>query len=153
MDIKIDKSHSKNFPTSRSNESIEDYLEAILVLSHERPVVRSVDIAEGLGFKKPSVSIAMKKLRELKYITVSKEGYIYLTESGKQIADDMYERHIFITNWLVSLGVNHETARIDACRIEHVLSKESFDALKSHAKANHSEAYNKTIKMIDENSR
>lgn len=115
------------------NESAENYLETILQLSKVRPVVRSVDIAEELGFKKSSVSVAMKNLREKEHITVTKEGFIYLTESGKAIAEMIYERHELLTNWLTQLGVPAEIAADDACRIEHVLSKESFEAIKKHA--------------------
>lgn len=114
------------------NESAENYLETILVLSKSRPVVRSVDIAEELGFKKSSVSVAMKNLREKKHITVTKEGYIYLTETGREIAEMIYERHEFLTSWLVKLGVDADIAAEDACRIEHVISKESFHAIKEH---------------------
>ena len=114
------------------NESAENYLETILILSKEKPVVRSVDIAEELGFKKSSVSVAMKNLRIREHITVTKEGFIYLTESGKEIAEMIYERHELLSNWLVKLGVNKEIAAEDACRIEHVISKESFDAIKKY---------------------
>ena len=114
------------------NESAENYLETILMLSKTRPVVRSVDIAQELGFKKSSVSVAMKHLREQQHITVTKEGFIYLTESGKEIAEMIYERHEFLTKWLVSMGVDQTTAEEDACRIEHVISKESFNAIKKH---------------------
>ena len=113
-----------------SNESSEDYLEAILILSKTKPVVRSVDIADEMGFKKSSISVAMKNLRERGLITVTPEGYIYLTESGTAIADSVYERHQFFTDWLTSIGVSAQTARADACRIEHVLSHESFQAIK-----------------------
>lgn len=116
------------------NESAEDYLETILILSKCRPVVRSVDIAEEMGFKKPSVSVAMKNLREKNHITVTKEGFIYLTPSGKEIAEMIYERHELLTKWLVKLGVDEKTAAADACRIEHDISKESFEAIKNHIK-------------------
>lgn len=116
------------------NESAENYLETILILSKKNPVVRSVDIAEELGFKKSSVSVAMKNLREKENITVTKEGYIYLTESGRAIAEMIYERHEFLTNWLTSLGVDEHIAAEDACRIEHVISPESFAAIKSYVK-------------------
>lgn len=116
------------------NESAENYLETILILSKKNPVVRSVDIAEELGFKKSSVSVAMKNLREKQNITVTKEGYIYLTESGRAIAEMIYERHEFLTNWLTSLGVDAKIAAEDACRIEHVISPESFQAIKSYVK-------------------
>ena len=116
------------------NESAENYLETILMLSNKLPVVRSVDVANELGFKKSSVSVAMKNLREKEHITVSKEGYIALTESGKDIAEMIYERHELLTGWLIRLGVSPETASEDACRIEHVISSESFNAIKKHAK-------------------
>ena len=114
------------------NESAENYLETILVLSRKLPVVRSVDIATELDFKKPSVSVAMKKLRENGHITVSPEGYITLTASGKEIAERIYERHTLLSSWLERLGVDPETAAEDACRIEHVISAESFEAIKKH---------------------
>lgn len=116
----------------KSNESSENYLETILLLSRKKPVVRSVDIAEELGFKKSSVSVAMKNLRERNHITVTKEGYIYLTDAGREIAEMIYERHEFLSAWLIRLGVNPEIASEDACRIEHVISKESFQAIKSY---------------------
>ena len=110
----------------------ENYLETILVLSKRLPVVRSVDVATELGFKKSSVSIAMKNLRQQQHITVTDAGYIYLTDSGREIAEMIYERHQLISNWLVKLGVPEEIATEDACRMEHVISKESFEALKKH---------------------
>ncbi len=116
------------------NESAENYLETILVLSKKLPVVRSVDIANELNFKKSSVSIAMKNLREKQHITVTDAGYIYLTDEGKQIAEMILERHELISAILVKLGVDEETASEDACRIEHVISKESFDAVRKYAK-------------------
>ena len=114
------------------NESAENYLETILILSKKLPVVRSVDIANELGFKKYSVSVAMKNLREKKHITVTDAGFIYLTDSGREIAEMIYERHELISSCLVKLGVSEKTAAEDACRIEHVISRESFDALKQH---------------------
>ncbi len=116
------------------NESAENYLETILMLSKKLPVVRSVDIANELGFKKSSVSIAMKNLREKEHITVTDAGFIYLTESGKAIAEMIYERHELITSWLTSLGVPAEIAAEDACKMEHVISRESFEAIKKHVK-------------------
>lgn len=116
------------------NESAENYLETILVLSKQLPVVRSVDVANELGFKKSSVSVAMKNLREKNHITVTKAGFIYLTDSGRAIAEMIYERHQLISSCLMKLGVSEKTAVEDACRIEHVISKESFDALKNHIK-------------------
>ncbi len=113
------------------NESAENYLETILRLSKKLPVVRSVDIANELGFKKSSVSIAMKNLREKNHITVTDAGFIYLTDSGKEIADMIYERHEFLFSWLTKLGVSEEIASEDACKMEHVLSSESFEAIKN----------------------
>lgn len=112
------------------SESVENYLETILVLGKSLPVVRAVDIAEELGYKKPSVSVAMKNLRENNHITVTKEGYIYLTDSGREIAEMIYERHNMLSSWLERLGVDKKVAEADACRIEHVISKESFEAIK-----------------------
>ena len=116
-----------------TNESAENYLETILMLSKVRPVVRSVDIAEELGYKKSSISVAMKNLREKEQITVTKEGFIYLTDSGREIAEMIYERHELLTKWLTSLGVDETIASEDACKIEHAISKESFEAIKQHA--------------------
>ena len=116
----------------QNNESAENYLETILILSKKLPVVRSVDIANKLGFKKSSVSIAMKNLREKEHITVTDAGFIYLTDSGKEIADMIFERHEIISKFLINLGVPDEIAVEDACRIEHVISAESFAALKKH---------------------
>ena len=118
-----------------TNESAENYLETILMLSKVRPVVRSVDIAEELGYKKSSISVAMKNLREKEHITVTKEGFIYLTDSGKAIAEMIFERHELLTKWLISLGVDEAIASEDACKIEHVLSSESFEAIKKHAES------------------
>ena len=112
------------------NESAENYLETILILSKSLPVVRSVDVAAELNFKKSSVSVAMKHLREKNHITVTDAGYIYLTDEGRKIAEMIYERHEFLTDWLTSLGVASHTAGEDACKIEHVISSESFDAIK-----------------------
>jgi len=112
------------------NESAENYLETILMLSKQLPVVRSVDIANELGFKKSSVSIAMKNLRENQHITVSAAGFISLTDSGRQIAEMIFERHELISNWLMRIGVSEKTALEDACKMEHVISQESFEAIK-----------------------
>ena len=117
------------------NESAENYLETILILSKKLPVVRSVDIANELGFTKPSVSVAMKNLREQECITMGEDGLISLTEKGRKIAESVYERHTLFTQWLVSLGVDAATAAQDACRIEHVLSKETFEAIKRHVES------------------
>lgn len=118
----------------KTNESSENYLETILMLSKKNPQVRSIDIAVELGYKKPSVSVAMKHLREKNHIVVSKEGYITLTESGRAIAEMIFERHELLSSWLMQLGVPEEIAMDDACRIEHVISPESFEAIKKHTK-------------------
>ena len=116
------------------NESAENYLETILILSKQLPVVRSVDIANELGFKKSSVSVAMKHLREKEHIVVDGSGFITLTPSGREIAEMIYERHEMISSWLMRLGVPKEIALEDACKIEHVISKESFEAIKDQIK-------------------
>lgn len=114
-----------------NSESAENYLETILLLSRKLPVVRSVDIANELGFKKSSVSIAMKNLREREHIKVTDAGFIYLTDTGREIAEMIYERHEMISSWLIRLGVPEAIATEDACKMEHVISRETFDALKT----------------------
>jgi Mn-dependent DtxR family transcriptional regulator len=114
----------------KSNESVEDYLETILILSKRLPVVRSVDIANELNYKKSSISVAMKHLRELSYIAVSEQGFIVLTDSGRKLAEMIYERHQLLSDWLIRLGVDPKVAVEDACRIEHDISPESFEAIK-----------------------
>ncbi|RHR45439.1 metal-dependent transcriptional regulator [Clostridium sp. AF18-27] len=113
-------------------ESAENYLETILMLSQVKPHVRSIDIATELEFSKPSVSVAMKNLRENGYILVDPSGYITLSESGREIAETMYERHTLLSNWLMYLGVDRKTAVEDACRMEHILSAPTFEAIKQH---------------------
>ena len=114
-------------------ESAENYLETILMLKNSKGSVRSVDIANELEFSKPSVSIAMKNLRENGYIEVDSNGYITLLPSGKEIAEKMYERHTTLSNWLVDIGVPKEIATDDAFRIEHIISTETFEAIKKIA--------------------
>ncbi len=114
------------------HESAENYLETILILSKTLPVVRSVDIANELSFKKSSVSVAMKNLRENGYITVTDAGFIYLTDSGADIAAKIYERHEFFSEWLKRLGVDEKTANQDACKMEHYMSADSFTAIKNY---------------------
>lgn len=110
-------------------KSAEDYLEMMLMLKEKHGYIRSVDIADELGVKKPSVSYATKRLRENGYITMDSESHITLTESGMEIASRMYERHKALTELLVTLGVDREVAREDACKIEHDLSEQSFNAI------------------------
>lgn len=117
------------------HESAENYLETIHVLSQRNGMVRSIDIANEMNFSKPSVSVAMRNLRENGYIQVSPEGFISLLPAGEAIAKEIYERHTLLTRWLTGLGVDPEIAAEDACRLEHDLSKESFEAIKKHAAA------------------
>ena len=114
------------------HESAENYLETILILSHSKSFVRSIDIVNELDFTKPSVSVAMKKLRESGYSFMDADGYITLTPSGRSIAEKIYERHTLLADWLTQLGVDKETAVEDACRMEHVISAESFAAIKAY---------------------
>ncbi|HBR03096.1 MAG TPA: DtxR family transcriptional regulator [Ruminiclostridium sp.] len=114
------------------HESAENYLETILVLYRRNGQVRSVDIVNEMNFSKPSISYAMKQFRESGYINMDKDGYITLTPSGMEIAERVYERHQLLTEYLISLGVDKETAREDACKIEHDISQNSFDAIKNH---------------------
>ncbi|MCL2525735.1 MAG: metal-dependent transcriptional regulator [Coriobacteriia bacterium] len=113
-------------------ESVEDYLEAILVLGKHGAEVRSIDVAHALQYSKPSVSVAMKNLRELGYIEVGEGGAIVLTPAGAGIAQSVYERHKLISDWLIYLGVDEQTALRDACKMEHGLSDASYHALKAH---------------------
>lgn len=117
-------------------ESAENYLETILVLSKKNSSVRSIDVANEMGFTKASISIAMKRLREDEYIVVENDGAIHLTDKGKDIAARVYERHQLIAKILITLGVNEETAYKDSCKIEHDLSKESFEKIKEYYEKN-----------------
>jgi len=114
------------------NESAEMYLETIHVLSLKGNGVRSIDIVNEMEYSKPSVSVAMKNLRSQGYIVIDDEGYITLTAKGRKIAETMYERHIAISDWLISLGVDKKTAVNDACKMEHAMSEKSFTAIKKH---------------------
>lgn len=118
------------------NESVENYLETILILSQKSHAVRSIDVATELNFKKSSVSVAMKNLREKEYISITDDGNIVLTDAGKEIANMVYEKHTFLSNWLKSIGVDEKVAVEDACRIEHVISNESFEAMKKYVNKN-----------------
>ena len=115
-------------------ESAENYLETILILKKRNGFVRSVDIANELEYSKPSVSVAMKNLRENGYIETDADGEILLLDKGRKIAEKIYERHTLLADWLKTLGVSPETAAEDACRIEHVISEESFEAIKRHVR-------------------
>ena len=117
----------------RTHESREDYLEAILVLSRKLPLVRSIDVANYMEFSKPSVSVAVSNLKSALLLTVEPDGGLHLTEAGRALAEQIYERHRLLTEWLIGLGVDEETAAADACRIEHVISQSSFECLRRHA--------------------
>ncbi len=114
----------------QTGESREDYLESILMLKNEKGAVRSIDIAEHMHYSKPSISRAMSLLREAELITMDKSGMIEFTVAGRKLAEQVYERHRLLTVYLERLGVNPETAEQDACRIEHVISAESFEKIK-----------------------
>lgn len=116
----------------RIHQSAEDYLESILILRERNGQVRSIDIVGELGFTKPSVSVAMKKLRENGYILTDRDGYITLTEKGQAVAGRIYERHRVLTDLLIGIGVDQETAAADACKIEHHLSDQTFAKIKEH---------------------
>ena len=113
-------------------QSAEDYLESILVLSKKGGGVRSIDIANDMNYSKPSISVAMKNLRLNGYINVDNSGFITLTESGMEIASNIYDRHLILRKWLEFLGIDPEIAEQDACKIEHTLSKETYTALRKH---------------------
>lgn len=113
-------------------ESGEMYLETILVLSRKNSYVRSVDISEYMGYSKPSVSRAVSLLKAGEYITIDDDGHIHLTDSGREVAEKIMNRHTLLTQLLVQLGVSRETASADACKMEHVISDETFEAIKNH---------------------
>lgn len=126
-----------NYVKHRADESVEDYLETILKLQKEKGQVRSIDIVHEMNFSKPSVSVAMKNLREKNYITMDDTGYIQLTASGKKRAEDVLERHTVLSDWLISIGVGKEAAIEDACKVEHDLSEESYQAIKKFLSGTH----------------
>ncbi len=117
-------------------ESAENYLETVLMLRQRKGFVRSIDIANEMGFSKPSVSIAMKNLKENGYITIDDGGMISMTDKGREIAEKTYERHTLFTEWLIRLGVSPDVAAEDACRMEHAVSEESFAAIKNFVQQN-----------------
>jgi Mn-dependent DtxR family transcriptional regulator len=116
----------------KTQTSAENYLETILMLGQNGKPVRSIDVVNELEFTKPSVSVAMKNLRANGHIVMDRDGYITLTESGRKIAQSIYDRHTLLSGWLILLGVDKETAVSDACKIEHDLSEQSFLAIKKH---------------------
>lgn len=120
----------------RLQESGEMYLETILVLSKKGDIVRSLDVAEHLGFSKPSVSRAIGLLKSGGYVSVDEGGHLSLTDSGREVAEKIYERHTLLTEFLMRLGVDAATAADDACKIEHNISDKSFNAIKKHARRN-----------------
>ena len=117
------------------HQSGEDYLEAILVLREQNGVVHSIDVAQHMGYSKPSVSRAVSLLKGEGYLTMEKDGRLELTEAGVEVAQEIYERHSFLKQWLIHLGVSAETAEEDACKIEHNISDETFQCLKRHAES------------------
>lgn len=130
----------KDGEVMKIQESAENYLETILMIKNKKGDVRSIDIVNELEFSKPSVSIAMKNLRENGYIEMDSKGYITLADKGLEIAERMYERHTFLSQWLIELGVDPKIAVDDACRMEHVISAESFSAVKAFVlKTKHSQ--------------
>ena len=116
----------------KAHESEENYLETILILGEDGTPVRSIDIVNELDYSRPSVSVAMKNLREKGYVEVDPDGYISLTEEGRKIAESTYDRHLLFSDWLIYLGVDKKTAVSDACRMEHSMSEKSFLAIKNH---------------------
>ena len=116
----------------KNSESEEMYLETILILHGKSDKVRSIDIAKELGFSKPTVSVALKKMREAGLLTVGEDGSVLLTESGSAVAEQIYERHNVLASMLMSVGVDEDTAFADACRMEHYISQKSFDCMKEH---------------------
>lgn len=118
------------------HESAEMYLETIYELSQQQPSVRSIDVAESMGYSKPSVSRAVGLLKQGGYLLMDKDGFLTLTESGAEVAKKIYERHTVLSNMLMALGVSKETASEDACKIEHVISDETFEAIKHHISDN-----------------
>ncbi len=115
-------------------ESGEMYLETILILSGRGKNVRAIDVGEYMGYSKPSVSRALSRLKAGGYVTVNEEGFILFTPRGREIAETIYERHTVLSEYLITIGVSEKTAREDACRVEHVISDESFQAIKDHVK-------------------
>ena len=116
----------------KTRESTENYLETILILGQGDSRVRAIDVGNELEFSRPSVSVAMKNLREKGFVEIDASGYITLTDDGRVIAESMYQRHMLISDWLIYLGVDRKTAVSDACKMEHVMSESSFSAIKSH---------------------
>lgn len=129
---------SREVKNMQLQESGEMYLETILILSKKANLVRSIDVVDYMGFSKPAVSRAMAKLKKEKYILVDPNGYIALTENGRTVAEKMYERHTLLTQFLVRIGVDEKTAAEDACKMEHVISDDTFEAMKRHSKAGNS---------------
>ena len=123
-------------------ESAENYLEAILMIKEHKEIVRSIDIVRVLNFSKPSVSVAMKNLKEAGLVTMDETGRIELTAEGEKIATKIYERHVKVSDWLTSLGVPRDIAEADACRMEHAISDKSFAAIKEHLRKAHHQKLN-----------
>lgn len=111
-------------------ESAENYLETILMIRNRKEIVRSIDIVREMNYSKPSVSVAMKNLKEAGYISMDETGRIYLTQAGENLASKIYDRHVKVSDWLTSIGVPRDIAEADACKMEHVISEETFEAFK-----------------------
>lgn len=126
---------AKGMGSVKNSESTENYLETILILQNRQGQARSIDVATEMGFSKPSISFAMKKFRENGLITIDDDGFIHLTKEGLAIAESVYEKHRYLAQFLMALGVSEKTAREDACRLEHVLSQESFQKIKEHGQS------------------
>ncbi|MGI6174782.1 MAG: metal-dependent transcriptional regulator [Christensenellales bacterium] len=125
-------------------ESAENYLETILILSKRNPDVRSIDIVNEMGFSKPSISNAIHRLKKNGYLLMNDKGYISLTKRGLEIAERIHERHLLIEKFLMTLGVNEQTAREDACKMEHAISQESFEKMRDHYYAKHAQLLEQT---------
>lgn len=117
-------------------ESGQDYLEAILILSHKQEIVRAIDICSYFGYARATVSVSLKHLKEEGFVDIGEHNHVFLTPKGKKEAEEVYERHQFLTRFFEDIGVSHEVAAKDACRVEHYVSKETFDALKEHFNSN-----------------
>ena len=127
-------------------EAIENYLETIYILSLEKPEVHAIDICNQMGYSRPTVSIILRQMKEDGLVTVNPENHIYLTEAGKDIAVHIYERHVILTKLLISLGVDETRAQADACKIEHDITDETFEAIKKHYYEQHSDNYSERHK-------
>jgi len=134
MEPRAPQGGAKEDPDMKIQEAAENYLECILIIGKEKGRVRSIDVARRLEVTKPTVSVTMKQFRENGYVEMDEEGFLTLTSKGMEIAERIYERHVVLTDMLIALGVEEETAREDACRIEHDLSDVTFERIKEHVR-------------------